>query len=700
MRKTGFRLLAAVALLVGHAYAQTTVTITPTTVGVHIGTYWQFSARASSGGVTWSVALPAGTGSPGSISTGGRYTPPNARPSATVTVTATSIVTPTVSASAIVTILNPFPMLASTSPANVPVGAFSLALNGSGYVPGAQVVFGGVALPTTYVSATKLTATGTSTKAQKGTYVPLTVTNPDPGAASSQDVVSVLVGIESGALRTPFNVAARFLEQAAFGPDAATVPHVQAIGLSGYLAEQFAAPISPYPDPSMTGYGINQIQSRFFTNAVHGRDQLRQRVAFALQQIFVASAVDESHPYQLVPYLQVFQNDAFGNYLTLMHDVTLNVAMGEYLDMRNNDKADPIRGTKANENYARELMQLFSLGVSLLNPDGTPQLDGSANPIPTYSQFQVAEFSRVYTGWTYPVKPNATPQKHNPAYYIGNMVAYETNHDTGSKTLLNGLVLPAGQTAEQDLSDALNNIFNHPNAGPFVSKILIQHLVTSNPTPAYVRRVAAVFNNNGANVRGDLRAVVRAILLDAEARQGDNGPAVAPDTSGHLREPGFVIPAILRGVGALVNDTNNLPSQASLLGQVIFAPPTVFNYYAPGYQVPAQFTPGLAAGVNLTGPEFQLHSPSEAIGRANLVNTLLYGNLGAGTAMDLTRFSSLSSNPSALVDAVSKAYCYGQMPAAMQTQILSAIRGTTGSLAQAQAALYLTASSGYYNVEH
>ena len=276
------------------------------------------------------------------------------------------------------------------------------------------------------------------------------------------------------------------------------------------------------------------------------------------------------------------------------------------------------------------------------------------------------------------------------------MVAYQTNHDTGSKTLLNGLVLPAGQTAEQDLSAALSNIFNHPNVGPFAGKILIQHLVTSNPTPAYVGRVAAVFNNNGLGVRGDLKAVVKAILLDAEARQGDNGPAPAPDSGGHLREPGFLIPAVLRGVGATVNDTNSLPYQSSLLGQVIFSPPTVFSYYAPGYQVPAQFTPGLT----LTGPEFQLHSPSEAIGRANLVNTLLYGSLGAGTVIDLTPFSNLAATPSSLVDAVSKAYCYGQMPAAMQTEILTAINGTTGNLQRAQAAIYLTVSSADYNVEH
>jgi hypothetical protein len=276
------------------------------------------------------------------------------------------------------------------------------------------------------------------------------------------------------------------------------------------------------------------------------------------------------------------------------------------------------------------------------------------------------------------------------------MEPYETNHDTGSKTLLNGMVLPAGQTATQDLTAALNNIFTHPNVAPFVCQNLIQHLVTSNPSPAYVGRVAAVFNDNGSGVRGDLKAVVKAILLDAEARQGDSGPLVAPDTSGHLREPVFVVASILRGLGALVNDTNGLTGQATKLGQTIFAPPTVFNYFAPGYHVPSQFTPGQS----LLGPEFQLDSPSAAIARANLVSTLLYSSLGAGTVIDLTPFSNLAPTPSSLVNLVSQTFLYGQIPAAMQQQILAAVSGTTGNQARAQAAIYLAVSSAYYNVEH
>jgi uncharacterized protein (DUF1800 family) len=688
------------------AYAQT-ITVSPTAVSVHLGTFYQFAAKVT--GITpntvgWTIALPAGaTGSPGTISANGRYTPPAAIPSTgTVIVTAASTAAPTVSASATVTLLNPYPTLASVSPASVPVGPFTLTMNGSGFVPGAQVLFGGAPLATTYVSATRLTVTGSATQAQSGQQILLAVMNPDPGAETSVDVVSLFIGTPASGDQVTYNVAARFLDQAAFGPDPVTAAHVQAVGLEGYLNEQFAAPITPYPDPASTGFGIGQVQARFFTNAVHGQDQLRQRVGFILSQIMVASAVEENSPAQMVPYLQLLKKDAFTNFRTLMEDVTLNPTMGEYLDMRNNDKADPTKDTRANENYAREVMQLFTIGLFQLNQDVTLQLDTSGNPIPTYDQTTIQNFAKIYTGWTYPTKPGATLQKHNPPYYIGPMVPFESNHDTTSKTLLNGWVVPAGGTAESDLKAALDDIFNHQNVAPFISKQLIQHLVTSNPSPAYVGRIAAVFSNNGNGVRGDLQAVVRAILLDPEARADDNGPSLSPPgTGGHLREPVFAVASILRGLGATVNDTNNLAGQATNLGQTVFAPPTVFSYFAPGYTIPADFTPG----ATLLGPEFQLQSPSAAVTRSNMVSTIVYGNLGSGAVIDWTYLTSLAATPEALLDSVNNTFMRSLMPGAIRTQILSAVNAITGTTtavykARAQAAVYLTVSSAYYNVEH
>jgi len=706
MRRSTAGVILAGLSIWAPAYAQT-VTVSPTAASVHLGTFYQFAAKVAGTTPTtvgWTVALPDGaTGSTGTISAGGRYTPPAAIPSSgTVIVTVTSTAAPTVSASATVTLLNPYPTLASAYPSNAAVGPFTLILNGSGFVPGAQVLFGGVPLATTYWSPTRLMATGDAGEAQSGQQVPIAVMNPDPGSETSVDVVSLLIGTPATGDKVTYNVAARFLDQAAFGPDPITSAHVQAVGLEGYLNEQFAAPITPYPDPATTAFGIGQVQARFFTNAVHGQDQLRQRVAFALGQIFVVSAVEENTPTQLVPYLRLLKNDAFGNFRQLMEDVTLSPTMGEYLDMRNNDKANPARDTRANENYARELMQLFTIGLSQLNQDGTLQLDASGNPIPTYDQTIIQNFAKVYTGWTYPTKPGATPQKHNPAYFIGPMVAFESNHDTTSKTLLNGLVVPAGGTAESDLKAALDNIFNHPNVAPFIAKQLIEHLVTSNPSPEYVGRIAAVFNDNGTGVRGDLQAVVKAILLDPEARAGDDGPSLSsPDTSGHLREPVFAVASILRGMGATVNDTNNLTNQATNLGQTLFAPPTVFNYFAPGYTIPSEFTPG----TTLLGPEFQLQSPSAAVARSNMVNSMVYGNLGNGAVIDWSYLTSLGPTPEALLDCVNYVFMHGKMPGAIRTQILSAVNAFTGSTpavykARAQAAVYLTVSSSYYNVEH
>lgn len=690
------------------AYAAGTITITPTTASVHLGTYYAFADKVT--GVTpttvgWTVALPAGaTGSAGSINTGGLYTPPAAMPSTgTVIVTVASLTDPTVTASATVTLTNPYPTVASVLPSNLTAtGPFTITVNGSGFVSGATVMLAGVIpLTTTYVSPTRLTATSVAATSEMGKSYFITVANPNPGAETSNDVVTLGFGVANPAPVISYSAAARFLDQAAWGGDAATIAHVQGIGFINYLGEQFNAPISPYQTPGTTGYYLGPVQARFFTNAVHGTDQLRQRVAFALLNQFVVSAVEENTTAQLVPYLQILQKDAFGNFRQLMEDVTLSPTMGEYLDMRNNDKANPATGTAANENYARELMQLFTIGLFELNQDGTLQLDSNGNPIPTYDQSTIQNFAKVYTGWTYPTKPGATLQMHNPAYYVGPMVPFESNHDTSAKTLLNGYADPAGLTAEQDLKVALDNIFAHQNVAPFVSKQLIQHLVTSNPSPAYVARVSAVFNNDGSGTKGNLAAVVMAILLDPEARAADDDPTATPPIGGKLREPMFFLASMLRGLGAQVNDTNTLASLSNNLGQQVFYPPSVFNYFPPGYTLPQTIT----NGATVLGPEFQLETPSVGVTRYNTVNSIIYGGLNAGTVVDLTPFSNLGNTSDALYAAISNAFFYGQLPSAMQTimqSATSAITGTTAAAAKsrAQAALYLALSSAYYNVEH
>ena len=356
--------------------------------------------------------------------------------------------------------------------------------------------------------------------------------------------------------------AARLLEQATFGVTATDVAHVQTIGIDAYINEQLAYPPTQYigytytphtapanciddgstpPDASSLcardRYSPFQVQRDFFIHALNNPDQLRQRVAFALSQIMVVSSVEIYEAYGLANYENILLRDAFGNYRTLLQDVTLSPTMGHYLDMVNSDETNPQNGTVPNQNYAREVLQLFSIGLVELNPDGTQQLDASGAPIATFDGATIEGFASVFTGWTYPPLPGASSQWTNPINFDGTMVAFPNNHQPGTKSLLNSYTVPANQTPAQDLADALDNIFNHPNVGPFISKQLIQHLVTSNPSPDYVARVAAVFANNGQKVRGDLSAVVRAILTDTEAR----GDAPPNNLFGHLREPAPVL---------------------------------------------------------------------------------------------------------------------------------------------------------------
>jgi uncharacterized protein (DUF1800 family) len=438
----------------------------------------------------------------------------------------------------------------------------------------------------------------------------------------------------------------------------------------------------------MIGLSLAPLQARFFTNAVHGSDQLRQRVVLTLSEIWVVSGSVASTPERFVPYLRVLQKNAFGNYWDLIREMTLCPPMGEYLNMLNNAKADPARGTRPNENYARELLQLFTVGTDLLNPDGTYKADDNGNRVPTYLQKDIHEFARALTGWSYPPRPGSAPAARNPANYTGPMVAWEASHDTGSKTLLNGMSLPGGRLAADDLNTVVDNVFFHPNAGPFLSKRLIQHLVKSNPSPGYVERVVRAFEGNPGD-RGDMRQVIRAVLLDPEARGGDD--ALAGIHDGYLREPVLWLAAVLRALDATVNDTSTFAGRVSVLGQNIHYPPTVFSYYMPGYQV---------AGTGLLGPEFQLLTPTTALDRANFVNAIVYQNLGAGAVIDFTNWISLARNPKQLVDEIDVIFFRGTMPFEMWQTILGAVLATEGERAKAQAALYLAASSGYYSVQH
>ncbi len=320
--------------------------------------------------------------------------------------------------------------------------------------------------------------------------------------------------------------AARLMTQATFGANPAGLAAIQSNGYAAWVDAQLNAPVTltePFMDAYATSGQVinaNTFQEAWWKNAITAPDQLRQRVAFALSEIFVVSDVDgnlSGNPTGLASYYDVLLRDAFGNYRTLLEDVTLHPVMGDYLNMLGNSKADPTTGIVPNENYGRESIQLFSVGLKKLNPDGSLLLDSNSLPIATYGQDEVKGYSAVYTGWNY-AQNGGQQWDYLPSNYRQPMGLVAAHHDENAKRALDGVVLPAGQSGAQDLKDALDMLSNHPSAGPFFCRQLIQKLVTSNPSAGYVYRVAQVFANNGQGVRGDLRAVVRAILLDYEAR--------------------------------------------------------------------------------------------------------------------------------------------------------------------------------------
>ena len=514
--------------------------------------------------------------------------------------------------------------------------------------------------------------------------------------------------------------AARLLDQATFGVTAADLAHVQTVGFSSYLAEQAAAAPSQYTGFAYTPhtapatcqyhaatptdasslcsrdqYSAFQVQRQFFQHALGNPDQLRQRVAYALSQIMVVSSVEIYEAYGMADYQNLLLRDALGNYRTLLQDVTLSPVMGHYLDMVGNDKANPVNGTTPNENYAREIMQLFSIGLYQLNADGSLQTDANGAPIPTYTQDTIEGFAAVFTGWTYPPLPGANSVWNNPVNFDGTMVEFPDHHTTDAKLLLNGTTLSANQTQDQDLQMALDNIFNHPNVGPFIGKQLIQHLVTSNPSPAYVARISAVFANNGQGVRGDLGAVVRAILSDPEAR----GDAPAATVFGRLRDPAQYIAGTLRSLGGQ-SDGVYPTSAAAAMGEPIFTPQTVFNFYPPSYAIP---------GTATLAPEFGIDNAATALARGNFVNTMVYGG-GAkpsatvagstGTTIDLTSLAAAADAPTLVAD-LNQTLMHGSLGTDAVNVILAALSATstaTDPLALARAASYLVLTSPQYQV--
>jgi uncharacterized protein (DUF1800 family) len=652
----------------------------------------QFAAQASDGSspaLAWTVnGIAGGSTTTGTISTTGLYTAPEFPPTPNeITIGVSETATPTIKASGAVTLDNPVPQISSLSPTQLSVGAFTLTVSGAHFATNAVVLFGTTPLTTTRTSSTQLSATGTATLAQAGN-ISVTVQNPDPGSSTSGSLTAFVVG---GNPIVSQSAAVRFLEQSTFGPTPELVTQVQQTGFDPFLQAQFAAPVSAYPAPLSTDMGLAKVQNQFFLNGVNDADQLRQRIAFALNEIWVVGENKVNDPTGYTNYIQALTNDALGNYYDVMTDVTLTPAMGHWLDMVNNDK--PATGQHANENYARELMQLFTLGLSQLNNDGTQVLDGSGNPIPTYSQNDVMALGRSFTGWTYPTMSGATLLKHNPSYYGGPMVPFESNHDSGAKTFL-GQSVAAGQSAEQELANVLTIIFNNSNLPPFVCQQLIEKLVTSNPSPAYVARVTAAFTSGkfqsyGSGKRGDMQAVAAAILLDAEARRGDS-QTTAVATDGKLREPVVMMVGLARAFHANTDGTG-FTGQSGNMSQSLFNSGSVFNFFPPQSLIP---------GTTLNGPEFAIFNTSTALNRVNFINTLVYGKLSSTTTVDFTPVIN-AGTPDQMVSWLNNLFLHGTMSSQMQSSIMTALGAvsSTDTTNLAKTAIYLVTSSSQYQVQ-
>ncbi len=541
--------------------------------------------------------------------------------------------------------------------------------------------------------------------------------------------------------------ATRFLEQATWGPKDSDISGVLGQGYLPWLANQFSLPASGYPAQNLVpnnvpdscgdgtaanppncrrdNYSTYPLYTTFFTNALYEPDQLRQRVAFALQKVDIVSTNTITRPSQVIPYLNIIFNNAFGSYGDILSQLTLNPAMGDFLNMDSSTKNNP------NENYAREIMQLFSIGTVLLNQDGSTQNDPiSGLPLPTYDQSVIDNLKLVFTGWKIPnvtVPTLAGDSGETAGDYISPMTLQSSNHSTVEKDLFvqdvpdaqpflpdqngNGspTIIAAGGSGTTDLPTALDALANHPNVGPYLCRELIHSLVTSNPSPAYLERVTGFFNDNGSGVRGNLWAVVKAILLDPEARNAPSDP-----TYGKLKEPVLFELGVLRAFNAQ-SANRSLPSDGALStctnctrdqGEEVFKPNTVFSYFPQGYLAPP-------ASAGLLGPEFGIMDASTSLKRANFMNTIVFATFGVscsatscyqptGTSIDLTELQELAPNSANLVDRLNRLLLHGTMSDEMRTSVVGAVEAVTPStdtLKRARQALYLVATSSQYQVQ-
>ncbi len=501
----------------------------------------------------------------------------------------------------------------------------------------------------------------------------------------------------------------QFLNQATFGVTEAEGQSVIDLGFEAWIDRQMQQPASlqlPHlrslPRPQVVAQLQGDRIDVWFRNVLWGPDQLRQRVAFALSEILVVSQVGalQQAPYSLAGYYDTLAQNAFGNFRDLIEVITLHPAMGVYLSMLGNQRPDPSRNIRPDENYARELMQLFTLGLVDLETNGTEKLDAQGDPISTYSEEVIEGFAHVYTGWTYAGAANFNQARRNDTNQTVPMQLYPSFHDTGPKTLLNGVTLPPGQTGVQDLQDALDNIFAHANVGPFIATRLIERLVTSNPSPEYVARVATMFNDNGDGVRGDLGAVVKAIFLDAEARS-----TATSTTSGKLKEPLLRLTQLWRVYNARsANGEYRVRSPSAIFGQGPLQSPSVFNFFSPFYA-----PPGEIRDAGLVAPELEIATEYQNTVLTNFFYSQIFrynsqspGLRNSDIVINIDEEVALAADTDALIDRVADKLLAGQISDTLRTETRGIVdqTPTTDAAARAAEAIFFIASSPEFARQH
>lgn len=623
-----------------------TLTISTAATSLREGESTQLTAQLNGGSTTQPITWRTDAGS---VSTDGTYTASsNVTASTTAHITASLTTTPSVTATLALPIGRALPTLTSSTPTQIDAGATTtLTITGTHLSNLSQLTINGLSQTFTKVSDTQISVQAAMQAWDSGS---MTI----KGSMSGSDAGSTgTLQLTVKALPVSYDAAARFLQQAAYGATPAAVQQVQQMGMGGWIDQQLKNPAYDYTSSAGLSYG------QYYRNTQSLQYALRQRVSSALSHVYVTGGGTGCVSTDCGPFWEaLLENDAFGNARTLLKDVALSPLMGMYLNNANN-AAYP--GIVPNQNFAREYMQLMTIGTVQLNQDGTSVLDANGQLIPTYTQSNIADMANALSGWKYARAGDLLSQAQVP------MVMAESWHDQSAKNILPGVTLPAGQKGEVDLDAVVDTLFNHPNYGPFLSRRLIQHLVTSNPSPAYIARISAVFADDGNGVRGNLGAVVKAILLDKEARKGDD-TAQADPAIGHYMEPALYLANVMNAVQGVYTDDQVRNVDVSM-GQPLYSPPSVFSYYSPDHM--------LSNGTY--APEAQLLTSANGVAKLGLIYSI-FTNKQPGFSVNwkTSPFSNATSTDDFLTR-VNHLLYHGQMPDGVRTTLTNYIAANAGS---------------------